>query len=185
MERFEIDSKLVTLPAQFLSYGMSATSKLLMAGMQRRDGNVLSGVTALMALGYFSAWLKDPYFEKKTFTENTIRAFELTGILGIVNDLNISLETLSANQLGIRPAFGARPLFGDANVGDRVGEPFGPGINLITEAIWAFTSEEAKKDDRAAIVRRLIPWNNLLIWNSWFRDASKSIYGTIEDTATD
>ena len=185
MERWEIDSKLVTLPAQFLSYGMSATSKLLMAGMQRRDGNVLSGLTALMALGYFSAWLKDPYFHKKTFTENTIRAFELTGILGIVNDLNISLETLSANQLGVRPAFGARPLFGDANVGDRVGEPFGPGINLITEAIWAFTSEEAKKDDRAAIVRRIIPWNNLLIWNGWFRDASKSIYGTIEETVTD
>ena len=42
-----------------------------------------------MALGYFSAWLKDPYFEKKTFTENTIRAFELTGMLGIINDLNI------------------------------------------------------------------------------------------------
>ena len=185
MERFEIDSKLVTLPAQFLSYGMSATSKLLLAGMQRRDGNVLSGVTALIALGYFSAWLKDPYFHKKTFTEQTIRAIELTGILGIINDLNISLETLSANQLGVRPAFGARPLFGDVNIGDRVGEPFGPGINLIAEAIWAFTSEEAKKDDRAAIVRRLIPWNNLLIWNSWFRDASKSIYGTIEDTVTD
>ena len=185
MNRIEIDSKLVTLPAQFLSYGMSATSKLLMAGMQRRDGNVLSGVTALMALGYFSAWLKDPYFEKKTFTENTIRAFELTGMLGIINDLNISIETLSANQLGVRPAFGARPLFGDTNIGDRVGEPFGPGINLITEAIWAFTSEEAKKDDRAAIVRRLIPWNNLLIWNSWFRDASKNMYGTIEESITD
>ena len=66
-----------------------------------------------------------------------------------------------------------------------MGEPFGPGINLITEAIWAFTSEEAKKDDRAAIVRRIIPWNNLLIWNGWFRDASKSIYGTIEETVTD
>ena len=184
-EYWEWDSRGVTLPAQFLSYGMSATSKIMLAGMQRRDATVLQGVIALIGLGYISAAWKDPYFHKKTFTEQTIRAFELTGLMGILNDLNISLETLSGHQLGLRPAFGAKPLFGEVNVGDRLGEPLGPGINLITEALWAFTSEEAKRNDRAAIVRRLIPWNNLWVWNDWFRQASKSIYGTIEEKATE
>ena len=105
--------------------------------------------------------------------------------MGILNDLNISLETLSGHQLGLRPAFGAKPLFGEVNIGDRLGEPLGPGINLITEALWAFTSEEAKRNDRASIIKRIIPWNNLWVWNDWFRQASKSIYGTIEEKATE
>ena len=174
-----MNSSAFTMPFQFLSYGMSATSKIMLAGMQRRDAATMSGLVAMMTLGYISARWRDPWWDKKTFTEQTIRVIELTGTVGILNDMNIMLETLSGGHLGLRPAFGARPLFGEVNLGDRMGEPFGPGINLVTEAIWSMTSEDATKNDRAAIVRRLIPWNNLWVWKEWFRQASQSVYGSV------
>lgn len=182
---FRADSSGFSMPFQFLSYGMSATSKIMLAGLQRRDAATMSGLVAMMTLGYFSARWRDPYWDKKTFTEQTIRVIELTGMLGVVNDMNIMLETLSGGHLGARPAFGARPLFGEVNMGDRLGEPFGPGINMVTEAIWAMTSDDATRNDRAAIVRRLIPWNNLWVWKDWFRQASESAYGTLIEKEDD
>jgi hypothetical protein len=70
-------------------------------------------------------------------------------------------------------------------MGDRLGEPFGPGVNMVTEAIWAMTSDDATRNDRAAIVRRLIPWNNLWVWKDWFRQASESAYGTLIEKEDD
>ena len=182
---FRADSSGFSMPFQFLSYGMSATSKIMLAGLQRRDAATMSGLVAMMTLGYFSARWRDPYWDKKTFTEQTIRVIELTGMIGVVNDMNIMLETLSGGHLGARPAFGARPLFGEVNMGDRLGEPFGPGINMVSEAIWAMTSDDATRNDRAAIVRRLIPWNNLWVWKDWFRQASESAYGTLIEKEDD
>jgi hypothetical protein len=47
------------------------------------------------------------------------------------------------------------------------------------------TSDDATRNDRAAIVRRLIPWNNLWVWKDWFRQASESAYGTLIEKEDD
>ncbi|ANS04061.1 putative internal virion protein D [uncultured Mediterranean phage uvDeep-CGR2-KM21-C368] len=182
----KLQSKWFSFPTQFLSYGWNATQTISMRAMQNPDGYVLSGLLALYSLGWFSASWKDKYWAYKSPTEKSIRAFELGGILGLVNDLNIKFETVTKSlrdsglfgydfpEIGYRPlarkmGLEADYLWGEPGIEDIAGEFAGAAPGMAIDVINAFTGEHTLSE-KVHMFRRMIPYNNVIWWNGILRD---------------
>jgi hypothetical protein len=104
----------------------------------------------------------------------------MSGVLGLFGDLNFSLETISegatGQMVGLRSLVGADPRFGESNVIDATGEFVGAGPGLLLDVGYMFGSEATFSERRSAI-RRLIPLQNLWLWDKKFN----SIYNSSTD----
>jgi len=176
----KISNAFVGLPFQFMAWSFAANRKLLSSGLSGREQNFVGGIIAMVSLGMLSDYLKNPdYWERKTTEEKIIRGIEQSGVTTIFTDVNLIMETLSGamgTPVGVRPMFGARPLFGDPNLGDAVGGFAGAGPSIPIDLIYAFATDQTF-DSRAATVRRIIPYNSLL----WTDGLFKSIYNNAVD----
>jgi hypothetical protein len=173
----------------YRGFAMSFAQRAIMAGIQQRDGLVLSGALATIAIAYMTApsspvpqsfvnWDRIEGDDTKRAREQHIvdtgrlyNAIERSGMLSLFGDLNRMVEVSSGNAFGIRPLLGMQPpaYARDPNWGQRVGEIGGPAISPWAQALWAFTSEDAKGSQVAGAMRRLLPFNNLIWWDSMFR----------------
>jgi hypothetical protein len=160
--------------AMFLykSFAMAATQRFVMAGLQQRDGLVLSGMLSSIALAWIIEGPDKGAFDKNPIwsDERLFRAIDRSGVMGIVGDLNNAVEMATANAVGLRPLLNLTPIFDiqaplfqkDPSWAQRVGAILGPTINPSLNVIWAFTDPAAEPDKAAAAIRRMLPFNNLL-----------------------
>ena len=166
----------VGLPFQFFSWGIAANRRLVISGMQGREQNAVMGMLAMVTLGMMADRMKNKRaWQNKSTEEKMIRAVEQSGVLGIFSDLNFMAETISGGltgqPIGLRPLLGVEPRFGDANVMDATGEFVGAGPSLLLDAAYMFGSDSTF-DERRNSARRLLPLQNLWLWDEKF----KSIY---------
>lgn len=172
-----VETDLMTLPLQFMSYGIAASQKVLMSGLQDRDQNLLMGAAAMMAMGMFSNYLKQPQTAtmNKSPTEWLIEGYESSGVGAFwFSDLNQMLERYSYNTLGIRPLVGADPRFGKTTgVGDLV-DAAGPSLGTLSDVLMAFADPEKSASNRAQAIRRAVPYNNVVWWGSITRDVANA-----------
>lgn len=172
----------------YKSFSIAASQRLVMAGMQQRDGRVLSGMLASASL----AWLiggatAGPYDDHPILSpERLFQAIDRSGVLGIIGDLNNATEMATANAIGLRPLLQLNaPIFAkDPNWAQRVGAVAGPAIQPWLSAVWAFTDPAAKGDQVAGAIRRLLPFNNLIWLGEGFRAVQREA-GTGIDWLTD
>lgn len=159
----------------YKQFGFSATQRILMAGLQQRDAQVLNGVIAMMAVGYMVDAARSSAFDQRSLfsPERALRAAELSGVSGIFLDINNILEVLSANAIGIRPLFNMPPFMNDPNFARRAGSVAGASAMPWINIAWAMLSPNADGSDIANAVRRVSPYNNLWIWTSWFDRVTK------------
>jgi hypothetical protein len=172
------ESDLMSLPLQFMSYGIAASQKVLMSGLQGRDQSFFMGALAMMFLGMFSNYLKQPQTAtmNKSTGEWLLEGYEASGVGAFwFSDLNQMIERYSSNSLGIRPALGIDPRFGKTtNVGDFI-DAAGPSIGTLYDVGSAFLDPELTPSNRAQAIRRAVPYNNVIWWGSITRDlATKS-----------
>ena len=177
----QFSNQFMALPFQFMSWGFAANRKILVAGLQGRDQNAVMGVLALVLMGAMADRLKNKRaWDNKTPEERIVRAIEMSGVLGLFGDLNFSLETISegatGQMVGLRSLIGADPRFGESNVIDATGEFVGAGPGLLLDVGYMFGSEATFSERRSAI-RRLIPLQNLWLWDKKFN----SIYNSSTD----
>ncbi len=100
-----MDSLTGQLASQYMSFGIAATNKMLVAGMQQRDMKLLGGVLVSLWLGAqvdaFKGWLRGK--EPETLAENPaavlLGAIDRTGIAGVYN---IGLR-MASHVSGITP----------------------------------------------------------------------------------
>jgi hypothetical protein len=164
-----------SLPFQFMPWAFGATNKMLIAGGQAfRNGEreVLMGALAMIALGGFVGYLKNPYgFSNMSKTEVVLEAVDRSGVLGIFPDLNYTLETISqgftGNMYGVRPLVGKitgqeiGPRYGDKEFGDAVGEFLGPGPSIPIDIIRILTGGY-DYNTRYDMLKILLPFQNLI-----------------------
>lgn len=172
------ESDLMSLPLQFMSYGIAASQKVLMSGLQGRDQSFFMGALAMMFLGMFSNYLKQPQTAtmNKSTGEWLLEGYEASGVGAFwFSDLNQMIERYSSNSLGIRPALGIDPRFGKTtNVGDFI-DAAGPSIGTLYDVGSAFLDPNLTASNRAQAIRRAVPYNNVIWWGSITRDlATKS-----------
>lgn len=168
---------------QYRGFAMGATQRVLMAGMQTRDAYTMSGMLAMVGIGYMIDLMKSSDYDKRSLVsgERLLRAVEYSGVTGILSDINNMIEVASGNSIGVRPALSLDPLVKDPNWAERVGQAGGPAVSPWLGSLWALTAPEASAHDQSRALMRLMPFNNWWFWNDFMRRARTDAADAIEE----
>jgi len=146
-----------------------------MSSLQGRHKGQLSGMLAMVSLGFMSDFLRNPsYWERKPLEEKIIKGVEYSGLTSWWLDINNAIEIMSDNSFGIRPTFGGNNPFAD-DMSDRFSEPFGPVGGQVADIAKMLTDTNLSASRRASIIRRLLPYNNLFYADWLFKGAQRQI----------
>jgi hypothetical protein len=153
--------------------------------VQGRDGKLpqaMAGITAAVGMGMIADYTKNKrYYENKDLGEKIVRGVELSGVTALLGDANYMLETTSGGffgkSIGARPLLGLDNRFGDADGMDAAKEFMGSGPSMVYDLINAFTNDNLSSSEKKVMLRKLIPLNNLWLWDQTFRDMYNSATG--------
>tara|TARA_B110000444_G_scaffold45900_1_gene41828 strand:+ start:5086 stop:9120 length:4035 start_codon:yes stop_codon:yes gene_type:complete len=167
-------SPVMSLFFQFRTFGISAATKIALGGIQKRARYPMQGAVALTGLAYFSQWAKNPQsFGNKDIGEQLLTSLEYSGMSAWLLDFNTTMETLSGNNIGIRPLTNQDPRFdyeGSADaIGSALGTPFVAPINLIKLLTGGTLSGGSMSTrERVMLFYRTLPFNNLFLLDTPF-----------------
>ena len=159
---------------QFKKFGMAATQRMLLRGLQEKDANFMSGVLLLMAAGAgVDAFRQKAFnrdYSKKPTGQKIVDAFDRSGLGGIFSDINNAIERLGNNEIGLRPMLGAKKPYGTYKdlLNNPIPDVLGPTasqIANISDIMWTWGSGKYNHHT-ARNVRRLLPFQNV-----WFLDS--------------
>jgi hypothetical protein len=152
-----------SLLTQFKTFSLAAVQRTTLAGLQARDARSLGGLLSMVAMGYVVDYWKSPDYDRREMTslDRLIQAIDYSGALGVLTDLNNTLEVATGHEVGLRPLMGIDPLWKEPNIAQRIGQVGGPTVSLLGDLVWSLTSSDSEGSDKARSVRRLIPFNNL------------------------
>lgn len=147
---------------QFKSFGIAATSRVLVPGLQQPDMKFILGAGGLVALGVMVEMIREKQLGRgrpKTTAMYIRSGIDRSGVLGWFSDVNGGLETLSDGRFGIAP------LLGDdgakSSLGRKLGLIGGPSFTTAQTAsklISGLSDGEMGRQD-AMYARRLLPLN--------------------------
>ena len=170
------NSEIGSLFFQYKKFSLDMTRKLLIKGLQRKDQKLLGDIAALTAFGMIvdrsrtEDYGKD--YGKKSLTERLLDGAERGGVFGIFGDINRILESLSDNQLGLRPLLGEGRPYGTSLTG-KAGSitPMASTIGITAQILYDW-GRGRHTHHTARRIRKLVPLNNI-----WYLD---SIFDRIE-----
>ena len=165
---------------QYKGFSFAATSRILMANLQRRDQRALSTMTAMIGMSFLIDMLKRPDFIDMDLDDALFRAVEISGVGGILTDANQMIEGATGGEMGMRPMLGLKSMERDVSVQTRFGSVAGAVPNLVTSFGSAFLSDDADTADKARALRYMIPYNNLLYWSGIVDRMQRGIVDTLE-----
>jgi len=160
---------------QFMSWAFGANNKIVISGLQGRHQGYFSGITAMIALGMTSDYIRNPeWWKYKSTDEKLIKAIEYSGITSYLLDINNFAEVVTNNGIGIRPMFGSEnPFTGKAR--DQISEVGGPLGSILSDVYGFMYDDTLEQRDKVRMVRRMIPFNNLLYTKWLFNLAQRNI----------
>ena len=155
---------------QFRSFILSATQRVLVAGVQGQDHNAIGGVISLVGMGMFSYYLKSNIAGRETSDDPTawvVEGIDRSGAVGVIGEINNTIEKISSNSVGLRPLLGiSAPAsrFVSRSVSESIlGPTFGSLLSTTVAASNALTSSEPMTDADVRALRRLLIFQNLSI----------------------
>ncbi len=168
-----IEMPFASLPFQLMSFTMSSSAKLTHAMLSGRDRNVAVSLGALLLGGYVASALKaGDNWENMSWGEAAMSSLDNSGIFGWLGDVTKRLEM--ATGYGPRSAFGLY-VPGEDTISDNIGAVTGVAPGLVAGVIEAYANPELEDRQRAGLVRRAIPFNNLVWWEDWLKQMSNEI----------
>jgi hypothetical protein len=155
---------------QFRSFILSATQRVLVAGVQGQDHNAIGGAISLVGMGMFSYYLKSNLAGRETSDDLSawvIEGIDRSGAVGVIGEINNTIEKISSNSVGVRPLLGiSAPAsrFVSRSVSESIlGPTFGSLLSTTVAASNALTSSEPMTDADVRALRRLLIFQNLSI----------------------
>ena len=165
---------------QYRGFSIGATHRIMSAGLQTNSANKYSGIASMIGIAMMvDAWKRPDYIETP-IEEAVLRAVELSGVTGIILDLNDTIERASAGSIGLRPAMGMDIRERDPNWANRLGTT-GAVPNQLMTLLYAIGSDDASTADRTRALRYMIPYNNLIWWNEYVNRMQRATTDFIED----
>ena len=169
---------------QYRGFSIAATHRIMGAGLHTKGAQKYSGIASMIGIAMIVDSLKRPDYIQMPVEEQLLRAVELSGVTGIILDLNDTIERASAGSIGLRPALSMDIRERNPNWANRMGT-IGAVPNSWLTLMYGLTSDDAETNDLARAVRYMIPYNNLLWWNEAFNRAQRSTVDFIEDREDD
>jgi hypothetical protein len=166
---------------QFKTFIIAAQQRILIAGLQQADANMVQGAVTMLALGMLSVALRDlvrdGQLKKRAPGEWAVEGFDYSGLGGWMMEPNNIAEKISGQKFGLRPLMGQQPAskFASRSKADAI---LGPSLGFVgdmTRIGGAVLNREATHGDVQAL-RNQIPGQNLI----WFRGVMNQIQGGVE-----
>ena len=169
---------------QFRSFVFSSTQRVLIAGLQGQDHNALGGAFSLISMGMFVYYIKQ--LERGQPLSDDPKAWVMEGIdrsgaAGILGEINMMVEKVSGNSLGMRPLLdidAPSSKFVAHSISQSIlGPTFGSLLTDTFKALNSATSEGELTESDIRNIRRMMPYNNL----SGFRKAVDALEERLGD----
>ena len=169
--------------AQFKKFGMAATQRMLMRGLQEKDANFFTRVLLLLAAGAgvdaFRQRAFNRDYAKKPFGQKIVDAFDRSGLGGIYSDINNAIERLANNEIGLRPLLIAKKPYGTYRdlLNNPIPDVLGPTasqIANISDIAWTWGTGKYNHHT-ARNVRRLLPFQNVWFLDSLFDEVERDV----------
>ncbi len=152
---------------QYRGFSIAATHRIMGAGIHQKGMQKYAGFASMVGIAMMVDAFKRPDYINLTIEEQILRAVELSAVTGIILDVNDMIERMSAGGVGLRPALGMDIRERAPNWANRMGT-IGAVPNQWLTLMYGLTSDNAETDDAARAIRYMIPYNNLIWWNSAF-----------------
>lgn len=165
---------------QYRGFAMGATHRIMAAGLQEQGAQKYIGALSMVAIVWLVDLHKRQDYIDLSVGEQLLRAVELSGVTGIILDLNDTIERASAGSVGLRPLLGMDIRERDPNWANRLGT-IGAVPNSLLTALYAFSSDDATTHDQVRALRYMTPYNNLLWFNEFNNRVQRSVTDTLED----
>jgi hypothetical protein len=155
---------------QFRSFILSATQRVLVAGVQGQDHNAMGGMISLVGMGMFSYYLKQNIAGRETSddpAEWILEGIDRSGATGILAEIHNTVEKVSSNSVGLRSLLGisapASRFVSRSMAESLLGPTFGSLLSTTVAASNALTSSDPMTDADVRALRRLVPLQNLSV----------------------
>lgn len=154
---------------QFRSFNVSAMQRVVLAGLQQRDAETLSGVVTALSLGAMVYVAKQATAGKEISDNPTVwaaEAFDKSGLTGWLMDVNNVAEKASRGRVGISAITGEQmSRYQSRNV---IGAFFGPTPDAVADIFQVsgsvFAGDTTKSDLHK--LRQLMPFQNIFYLRS-------------------
>lgn len=150
---------------QFKSFAATAHNKILVADLQYRDAQALSGFLLATGLGMMTYGLKEYFAGREVSREPEkviLEGLDRSGVFGYMWDVNNIMEKLTRGEVGANKVIGGSPMsrYASRNVlGALLGPSVGTVEDLATISGSISTGEFSESDLRK--VRKMLPGQNL------------------------
>jgi hypothetical protein len=178
---FLLKSEWWKILGQYKGFGISASNRILASGIQQEGMSKVSGMLSMVVIAGIVDSFKRPDYISLSVDEQIFRAVELSGVTGVLLDLNDMIERASAGRLGARVVFGMDIRERNPNWANRIGALAGAVPTQWLTLMYGLTSDEASTNDAARGIRYLIPYNNLWTFNSSVNRIQRAAVDMIED----
>jgi len=165
---------------QYRGFSIGATHRIMSAGLQTDSAAKYAGIASMITIAMVVDALKRPDYIDLSMEEAVLRAVELSGVTGIILDVNDTIERASAGAVGLRPSLGMDIRERDPNWANRLGTA-GAVPNQLLTLLYAFGSDDADTADQTRALRYMIPYNNLLWWNEYVNRMQRATTDFLED----
>lgn len=155
---------------QFQAFGWAAHHRILLAGLQYRDADILSGMVAMVGLGMMATVLRDitskGEIDKKRTTAQWIKeGVDRSGIVARFMETDNVFDKLSGGQGVVRRLTGEEASrFAGTGALDRLLGPTGGLVSDISKASSGVLRGDVTGADVHS-VRRTVPWQNAIYFN--------------------
>lgn len=167
------ETDLMRIPMQFMGYGVAAHNKVLTSMIQGRDRDRVMGLFFMLGAGIVSTYLRSDSasWKRKSYDQIMFEGWENSGIGGFwFGDLNRQIEKVSNNRIGLRPSLGIKPGFKYDTDMQAIIAGLGAAPSVANDLRRAFMDTEIGGSRRASMVRRALPYNNILWWDRVGKD---------------
>ncbi|MGL4961465.1 MAG: hypothetical protein ACRC67_09545 [Inquilinus sp.] len=150
---------------QFKSFNAAAQSKILIAGLQRRDAATFSGLALATTLGMMSYAIKSALAGRDVSDDPRqwlLEGVDRSGTTGWLMEANNTVEKITRGTIGLGRLAGKEPLtrYASRNLSDVLAGPTAGLIEDIAMPIGAAMTGDFTRRDLHRL-RRLMPWQNM------------------------
>ena len=167
---------------QFKSFILSATQRVLVAGLQKQDEAQMMGFLGLIGAGTTTYFIKQSISGREISDDPAVWVMEgidRSGAIGILGEINNTVEKMSSNNIGLRSLFGIDEVnmkqVNRTVTESLLGPTFGSLLSTTVAANNAITSGDPITDSDVRTLRRLLPYQNLFFLRRGFDEIQNNI----------
>ncbi|MBK8188993.1 MAG: hypothetical protein IPK79_00900 [Vampirovibrionales bacterium] len=179
-----MSTELGKVVGQFRSFGLAANQRVLLAGLQRRDAETLSGVALMTGLGMITYLLKQTLAGQEVSDDPAVwvqEGIDRSGVTGWLFDANNIAEKMTGGNIGISAITGKQgSRFASRNeMGAVLGANLRAGARICCSRYRASVAGDGFSSGDTHRLRKLVPLQNLFYLRKAFDEAEHGINASL------